>query len=95
VIDYIKDGIWTQPPMHNHCPNCISWDIANLSGCKYNVAYPMPEEMLKTSPGYSLFHSPGRLTSELLIAGWNHTIDMFVHPKRWLQADVQKYLHQM
>jgi hypothetical protein len=95
VLDYIKEGNWLFPPVQNHCPNCVSWNVDNLYACKYTVSYPMPEALLESSPGYSLFQGPGQISSSLLIAGWNYAIDMFVHQKKWIQADVQKYLHQM
>ena len=95
VDEYIAQADWTCTPATVRCKNCISWDVEQLQGCKYKTLFPLPEEFLDTSPGYSLFQSPGQLTSELLIAGWNHAIDMFVHQQKWIQTDVQRYLHQL
>jgi hypothetical protein len=95
VFEYIEEGNWLCPPVQDYCPNCVSWNVDNQMDCKYSVSYPMPLALLETSPGYLLFHGPGPISSGLLIAGWNHAIEMFVHQKKWIQADVQKYLHQM
>jgi hypothetical protein len=81
VFEYIEEENWLCPPVQDYCPNCVSWNVDNLTDCKYSVSYPMPFALLETSPGYSLFHGPGRISSGLLIAGWNHAIEMFCSPK--------------
>jgi hypothetical protein len=92
---YLEAKDWTNPPMNTQCGRCVGWSLERLSGTSYKSGYDQPRHLENDTPGAHLFDGPGRLTSEMLIAGWNHCTDMFAKSHRWIEADVKKYLQQL
>ena len=96
VHQYIAAKNWAYPPLQNKCPHCLSWNTDHLSSSTYtNNGYERPPDLTVNHPGFSFFEGPGILTSSILIAGWNHCIDMFAVQRQWLESDVKRYLAQL
>jgi hypothetical protein len=95
VIEYLAHQDWTEPPCAAPCQICMGWSVSNLTSTSYTKASPTPKNLVEEVPGYTLFHGPGRLTSSLLLAGWQYCIDRFAIHHMWAEADVKKYLHRL
>jgi hypothetical protein len=92
---YLEVKDWSKPPMDVPCPHCLGWSLANLEGASYRTGCKAPNYLDDDTPGGHLFSGPGRLTSSLLIDGWNHCIDMFAVKHKWVEGDVKRYLGQL
>jgi hypothetical protein len=92
---YLRAGDWTQPPMAWGCLQCLGWSLDRLYLASYQLSCKVPNHLDGHTPGAHLFTGPGKLTSSLLIDGWNFCIDMFAVQHKWIEADVKKYLGQL
>jgi hypothetical protein len=92
---YLMDRDWTNPPLENGCENCLGWSLRHLTASLYQSCCKAPTIMHNDTPGAHLFPGPGRLSSTLLVAGWNHCFEMFAIQHTWVEADVKKYLGQL
>ena len=96
LIQYLFEEDWSLCPMHGRCQNCLSWSLHHLSNASYKESYELPGDCVENDMhGEALFHGPGQLTSSLLLAGWNHCIQMYCHQREWMDTHVKKYLKQL
>ena len=95
VVEYLAYKDWTQPPRQAPCQHCLGWSLSDLITTSYNIQSECPKLLDEQTPGYALFAGPGRLTSSMLLEGWNHCIDMYAVRHRWSEADVKKYLKRL
>lgn len=61
----------------------------------YTESYPRPNILPKEALGFMIFDGPGELTSNLLLEGWSHCIEIFAVCRTWVEVDVKKYLAQL
>jgi hypothetical protein len=96
LTHYLEEKDWLLDPMHHECNECLSWNLDRLATGHYVECETYPSSFdADDIPGKFLFHGPGRLSSALLLSGWNHCIDMFIHQNKWMVEDVKKYFKQL
>lgn len=93
--EYLEAKDWTKVPMEGCCQHCLGWSLQRLGQPSYKSSFEHPANFQVNTPGASLFQGPGLLPSSLLIAAWNHCIDMLAHQACWLEADVKRYFKQL
>jgi hypothetical protein len=81
--------------MEGSCEHCLGWSVDRLSEAVYVNSCAMPNPFDDSPPGESLFQGPGRLPSALLLAAWDHCIDMYAIRHVWLDNDVTLYFKQL
>jgi hypothetical protein len=81
--------------LENGCGECLGWSLQHLTASSYRSCCKPPNVMQNDTPGAHLFPGPGRLSSGLLLSGWNYCFEMFAIEHTWVEADVRKYLGQL
>ncbi len=91
----LQNKDWTKAPMEFGCPHCTGWSLPHLMSASCKSRSKAPTEIDANTPGEPLFSGPGRLSSCLLIDGWNHCFEMFAVQHKWSEADVKNYLGRL
>lgn len=95
VHAFIRERNWLEAPLAVGCTHCLGWNLKKLNGAVYQSLCKAPNHLGEDTPGAHLFKGPGKLASSLLLAGWNHCIQMYAVRHVWIESDVKKYLGQL